>query len=61
MDSNSLISKKEIQENLSLGNTAVKKAIDYLIVLDIVSQGHNGKKNGWTVNKQFTIVESYFD
>lgn len=58
---NSQISQKALQEILSLGNTAVKRAIDYLIALGIVSKGYNGKKNGWTVNKLFIIDESYLD
>jgi len=55
------ISKKKLQNETSLGATAVKRAIEYLTNLGIISKGYNGNKNGWTVNTPFTVDENYFD
>lgn len=60
MSSNPMISKKKLQEETSLGGTSLKRSIDYLITLGIVSKGNNGKKNGWTINAPFSRDENYF-
>lgn len=61
MKKDPMISQKRIQDEMSLGASAAKRAISYLTALGIVSKGADGKKNGWTVNKDFEVDEKYFD
>ena len=56
---NPYISQKKLQEESGIGNTAVKRAIDYLIVSDIVEKGYDGKNNGWTIKMPFAVLEIY--
>ena len=61
MHSDPMISKKALKEETNIGETALKKAINYLTALDIVEQGHDGKKNGWTIKSDFAVDYSWFD
>lgn len=61
MMSDPMISKKKIKENMGIRDAMVKRAIKYLMEMGIISQGYNGKKNGWTVNEPFVRDDGYFE
>ncbi len=60
IQSNPMVSQRKLQDEMNVGNAGIKRAIEYLTGLDIVSKGYNGSKNGWTINKPFAADESYF-
>lgn len=48
---NPKISIAKIEETVNLRNSAVKKALSWLIENGFVSKGYAGRKTGWTINK----------
>ena len=61
MKAEPMISQKRIQEVTELQAAAVKRAIAYLLAVNIVAKGYDGKSRGWTINQPFTEDESYFE
>lgn len=61
MKANPMISQKKLQEETNIGGAHIKRAISYLTGLGIITKGHSGKRNGWSVNKAFVKDEDYFD
>lgn len=57
---NPMISKAKIKEEMVIGDAMLKRALKYLTKMEIISQGYNGKKSGWTINKPFVSDEDYF-
>ena len=61
MISNPMITKKQLQEEISVGDALLKRAIAYLTEMNIVTKGYNGNARGWTINGPFFQNDSYFE